>query len=382
MAKDYYDILGVPKTASKEEIKRAYKKLAKQYHPDLNKSPDAAEKFKEINEAASVLGDDEKRAQYDKFGNADDFKKASGFSGNYEDFSNFRNFGEDFDFGDIFDMFFGSSNFSSFSRQRGKRKDYSGSDLRFDLNLDIQDIAKGVEKTIIINRLEICEDCKGEGTKNESDIAVCTICKGTGKVVSSKRTPFGIFQTTSVCNNCNGEGKIIKNPCQTCKGKGRIQKEAKIKVSIPAGVEDGTRIRIQGQGDKGLKGYPNGDLYIVVHEKEHNFFKREGDDVYVEVPISFTQAALGSTIDVPTLQGNTKLKIPPGTQTHTLFRLKNYGISHLNRYGKGDQLVRVIIQTPENLTKKQKELLEQFAKESGENAEPSKSFFKRIFDKI
>ncbi|MEM3374737.1 MAG: molecular chaperone DnaJ [Candidatus Woesearchaeota archaeon] len=380
MVKDYYEILGVPRNATKEEIKKAYKRLAKLYHPDLNKSPDAAEKFKEINEAASVLGDDEKRAQYDKFGNAEDYKKASGFSG-FDDFSNFRNFGEDFDFGDIFDMFFGSG-FGNYSKQRTKRKDYSGSDLRYDLNLDITDIAKGVEKTIIITRLEVCDECNGEGTKNESDISVCTYCKGTGRITSTRRTPFGIFQTTSTCNYCNGEGKILKNPCQKCKGKGRVPKEAKIKINIPAGVEDGTRLRVQGEGDKGIKGYPNGDLYVVIHEKEHKFFKREGDDIYVEIPISFTQAALGDTIEIPTLQGKAKLKIPPGTQTHTLFRLKNYGIPHLNRYGKGDQLVRVIIQTPENLTKKQKELLEQFAKESGENAQPSKNFFKRIFDKI
>ncbi len=383
MAKDYYDVLGVAKDASKEEIKKAYKKLAKKYHPDLNKESDATEKFKEINEAASILGDDQKRAQYNQFGDAESFKQSTGASGfDYSDFSNFRNFGGDFDFGDIFDMFFGGgSGRGGFSARRGRR-DFSGSDLRFDLNLDLDDIAKGVEKTIILPRLEECKDCKGEGVKNNSDIVSCNNCRGSGRVTSSRRTPFGIFQTTTTCNICNGEGKIIKNPCENCKGKGRLEKEAKIKINIPAGVEDGTRLRVSGEGDSGIKGFDSGDLYVIIHEKKHKLFTREGDDLYIEIPISFTQATLGDIIEVHTLEGKTKLKIPPGTQTNTIFKLKNYGIPHLNRYGKGDQLVRVIIQTPEKLSNKQKELLEQFAKESGDAAQPSKGFFKSIFDKI
>ncbi len=380
MVKDYYKVLGVEKNASKEDIKKAYKRLAKKFHPDLNKEPDATEKFKEINEAASVLGDEQKRTQYDQYGDADAFKQASGFSGfDPKDFGFNRDFGEDFDFGDIFDMFFGGGQ-SGFTR-RG-RHDYRGSDLRFDMSLDLQDVSSGVEKTIILERLDKCPDCKGEGTKSSSDIIICNSCRGSGRVTSSRRTAFGIFQTVTTCNECHGEGKTIKNPCKTCKGKGRMQKEARIKINIPAGVDDGTRLRVSGEGDSGVRGYASGDLYVIIHVKPHKLFERDGDDIFMETPISFTQAALGDVIDVPTIDGKTKLKIPPGTQTNTVFRLKGYGLPHLNRYGKGDQNVKVIIQTPENLSRKQKELLEQFAEESGDAAQPHKNFFKNIFDKI
>lgn len=377
MAKDYYDVLGVPKNASKEEIKKAYKKLAKKFHPDINKEANATEKFKEINEAASVLGDDQKRAQYDQFGNADDFKQASGYSG--FDPRDFRDFGEDFDFGDIFDMFFGGGQ-GNFSR-RG-RNNYRGSDLRFDLNIDLEDVASGVEKTIMLDRLSKCEKCEGNGAEDENDIVICGACKGSGRVTKSRRTPFGIFQTTAACDSCNGEGKIVKSPCKVCKGKGTLQKEAKIKINIPPGVEDGTRLRVTGEGDSGTRGFGPGDLYVVIHVRQHKLFVRDGDDLYMETPISFTQAVLGDTIEVPTIEGTTKVKIPPGTQSHTIFRLKGYGITHLNRYGKGDQNVRVIVQIPETITKKQRDLLEKFASESGDDAEPSKGFFKKIFDKI
>jgi molecular chaperone DnaJ len=380
MAKDYYKVLGVDKKASKEEIKKAYKTLAKKFHPDINKASDATEKFKEINEAASVLGDEQKRSQYDQVGDADAYRQASGSQGFDPNNFGFRDMGEDFDFGDVFDMFFGGGGGGSFSRRT--RHDYSGSDLRFDLTLDLQDVSKGVEKTILIPRLEACPDCNGNGVRNESDIAICGICKGSGRAVRTRRTPFGMFQTTSTCDNCHGEGKILKNPCKTCKGKGRLQKEAKIKINIPAGVEEGTRLRVSDEGDSGTRGYGSGDLYVVIHLRPHKLFSRDGDDIYMETPISFTQATLGDTIEIPTLEGNAKLKIPPVTQSHTVFRLKGYGLPHLNRYGKGDQNVRVIVKTPEELTKKQKELLEQFAKESGDDAQPHKGFFKGIFDKI
>jgi molecular chaperone DnaJ len=373
MAKDYYDTLGVDKNASKEDIKKAYKRLAKKFHPDLNKEADASEKFKEINEAAAVLGDDQKRAQYDQFGTAE---PGQGFD--YSNFGGFRNFGEDFDFGDIFDMFFGGG--QGFSRS--PRRDYSGSDLRFDISMELEEIAKGVEKTIIIPRLESCPDCKGQGARDSSDIVTCPQCKGQGRVTSTRRTAFGLFQTTTACNQCRGEGKIVKNPCKTCKGQGRIQKDAKIKINIPAGVENGTRLRVTGEGDSGVRGFESGDLYVVIHVKPHKLFERHGDDLFMEVPISFTQAALGETIEVPTLDGKTKVKIPPGTQPGTVFRIKDAGIPHLQRYGKGDQNVRVTVQVPESLSKKQKELLESFAKESGEEAQPSKGFFKSIFEKL
>ncbi len=380
MAKDYYDILGVDRNASKEEIRKAYKKLAKKYHPDkyqdTAEKKKAEEKFKEINEAAAVLGDDNKRAQYDQFGKSGAGFDAGGFD--FRDFGGFNNFGADFDFGDIFDMFFGGG--SSFSR--GRRRSFRGSDLRFDIELSLEEVAEGVQKTIILPRLEKCHDCNGTGAKNSSDIITCPFCHGSGRVTRTRRTPFGMFQTTTTCSECNGEGKIIKNPCKTCRGSGRINKNSKIKINIPAGVEDGTRLKISGEGEAGVKGAAPGDLYVVVHVKEHEYFIRDGDDLYVDIPISFTQAALGDVVEVATLDGKTKLKIPPGTQTDTIFRLKNKGIPHLNGYGRGDQKIRVIVQVPKRLNKKQTELLKEFEKVSGPDSNPVKGFFKNIFDKI
>ena len=367
MSKDYYESLGVEKGASKEDIKKAYKRLAKKYHPDLNKESDADEKFKEINEAASVLGDDEKRAQYDRFGKAD-----SNFGGfNYRDFGAS---GGDFDFGDIFDMFFGGG------MKRGGGRNYRGSDLRFDMSLELEEIAKGVQKSIILPRLEKCVSCHGSGAKSDSDIISCSQCNGSGRVTRTRRTPFGMFQTTASCNICQGEGKVIKDPCSKCKGQGRTQNNSKVKINIPAGIEDGMRLRITGEGEAGVKGGHSGDLYVVIHVKEHKLFERDGDDLYIEIPISFPQAALGDTIEVPTLDGKTKLKIPGATETHTIFKINNKGIPHLNRSGKGNQKIRVLIQTPHKLNKKQTELLKEFDEISGDS--PSKSFFKKIFDKI
>ena len=368
MSKDYYDVLGVDKGASKEEIKKAYKKLAKKFHPDINKEDGASEKFKEINEAASVLGDDQKRQQYDQFGTAD-----ANFNG-FGDFGNFSGFsGENFDFGDIFDMFFGGGG----GGRRSSRRNNSGSNLRFDMSLTLNEIAEGANKTIKINRLESCLSCDGKGAKNSSDIESCPECRGSGRSTRVKRTPFGMFQTTTTCGTCRGEGSIIKDPCSKCKGNGVMEKEATVKVKIPPGVQDGMRIRVTGEGDSGLKGGPKGDLYILVHEKSHKYFERHNDDLYIEIPISFPQAALGDTIEVPTLDGDTKLKIPPGTQSHTIFKIKDKGIPHLNSYGRGNQNVRIVIEVPDKLSKKQKDLLEEFADVSGK--EPSKSFFDKIF---
>ena len=375
MSKDYYDILGVDRNASKDDIKKAYKKLAKKYHPDKHQDStdkkDAEEKFKEINEAAAVLGDEQKRTQFDQFG-----KSGPGFD--FRDFGGFNNFGADFDFGDIFDMFFGGG--GGFGR--GRRRSHRGSDLRFDIELDLEEVAEGVQKTIMLPRLEKCHECNGSGAKSSSDIVTCHTCQGSGRVTRSRRTPFGIFQTTTTCNECKGEGKIIKNPCKPCRGSGRVNKNSKIKINIPAGVEHGTRLRISGEGEAGVKGVAPGDLYVVVHVKEHEYFIRDGDDLYVDIPISFTQASLGDVVEVATLDGKTKLKIPSGTQTDTIFRLKNKGIPHLNGYGRGDQKIRVIVQVPKRLNKKQTTLLREFEKESGSDSNPVKSFFKNIFDKI
>lgn len=369
MSKDYYESLGIDKGSTKEQIKKAYKKLAKKYHPDLNKEESATEKFKEISEAAAVLGDDEKRAQYDRFGTAD----TSGFSGfDPRDFGGSS--GGEFDFGDIFDMFFGGG------ARQSNRRSYKGSDLRFDLNLDLVDVADEVNKTIRINRLEKCDNCNGSGAKSSSDVKSCSTCNGSGRMTRTRRTPFGMFQTTSTCSDCSGEGKVIKNPCSKCKGEGRLHNTADVKIQIPAGVEHGMRLRVGGEGEAGLKGGQSGDLYVVIHVKDHKLFVRDGDDLYLEIPISFTQATLGDIIEVATLKGKTKLKIPAGTETHTIFRIKNEGLPHINRHGRGDEKVRVMIETPQKLTKKQIEILKEFQEESGDS--PSNNFFKKIFDKI
>jgi molecular chaperone DnaJ len=364
--KDYYKILGVSKDASKEEIKKAYKKLAKKYHPDINKDNDAAEKFKEINEAASVLGNDQKRQRYDQFGTtANGFNNSQGF-----DYSDFSSFAEGFDFEDIFDSFFGG-NFG-FGRRQSRQR--SGSDLRYDIEIELEDAAFGTKKSIIVPKLDTCPECDGKGAKSNEDIETCPDCHGSGYVKKQTRTPFGIFATTTECRKCSGSGKFIKNPCRKCSGSGRVEVEKKITVEIPAGISDNNRIRLTGEGEAGFKGAPNGDLYVVVHINSHKIFEREGDDIHLEMPISFSIAALGGEIDVPLLKGKTKLKIPPGTQTDTIFRLKDKGIPHLHGSGKGSEMVKVIIQTPRRLSKKQKELLEEFRKEEKKD----KNFINRL----
>ncbi|MBI2652825.1 molecular chaperone DnaJ [Candidatus Woesearchaeota archaeon] len=356
--KDYYKILGVSKNATKEEIKAAYKKLAKQYHPDLNKNPDAAEKFKEINEAAAVLGDEQKRAQYEQFGAAGE--QFSGFQQGF-DFSDFMSDigGFGFDFDQIFENFFGGG---GGGRTRRRQR---GSDLRYDLEIELEDAAFGATKTINIPRLEECEKCDGSGAESASDIVNCPECNGRGVTTRTQRTPFGLFSTTTTCRKCRGEGRYVKNVCSECDGKGVVRKTRKIEVKIPAGATDGTNLRIQGEGEAGEKGVSSGDLYIVVHVKQHKIFERHNSDIYVKVAIPFTIAALGGEIEVPTLKGKASLKIPASTQSNTVFRMKGLGIPELHSHHVGDEHVEVYITVPEKLTKKQKQLLEEFEKESG-----------------
>lgn len=353
--KDYYKILGVGKNATKEEIKAAYKKLAKQYHPDLNKSHDAAEKFKEINEAAAVLGDDQKRAQYDQFGTtAEQFRGFEGFD--FSDFmSDIGGFGMDFD--RIFETFFGGG-FGERTRRRQR-----GSDLRYDLEIELEDAAFGATKAINVPRLEECERCSGTGAESKSDIVSCNECNGRGVTTRTQRTPFGLFSTTTTCRKCRGEGKYIENECKECDGKGIVNKTRKIEVKIPKGAVDGTNLRIQGEGEAGEKGMPSGDLYIVIHVGQHKIFERHGSDIYVKVPVSFTTAALGGEIEVPTLKGKANLKIPAGTQSNTVFRMKGLGIPDLHSHHTGDEHVEVYITVPDKLTKKQRQHLEEFEKE-------------------
>ncbi len=376
MAKDYYQILGVERDASRDDIKKAYKRLAKKYHPDINKELGSAEKFKEINEAAAVLGDDNKRAQYDRFGTAD---FGAGGPGAGFDFSGF-DFRGDFDFGDIFESLFAGGPFGGFgSRRRGPRR---GADLRFDIEIDLEDAVNGKETHIRIPRYETCSECGGSGAASGSDVKKCPECGGSGTSTKTQRTPFGMFQTRSTCRRCHGEGQIIEKPCSVCGGSGRVEEEKKIKVDIPAGVETGTTLRLSGQGESGEKGAGKGDLYVVVHVKPHEMFRRKGDDLFVEVPVSFVTATLGDTIEVPTVGGTAKLKVPAGTQSNTLFRMRGRGVPHIRGSGSGDQMVRVVVHTPENLNRKQQSALKSFAKEMGGKMSPQKSFLDRMKERF
>jgi len=363
--KDYYKTLGVSKDASKEEIKKAYKKLAKKYHPDLNKdNPSAEKKFKEINEAASVLTDDQKRSQYDQFGSAGPQFGGSGFGGGFEGFSG--GFG-DFDFNDIFSSFFGGGS----PRRRGPRQ---GDDLRYDVEITLEDVAKGLEKNIRVKKTDKCSHCGGKGG---TGLKTCSTCHGRGTIVQQRRTAFGIFQSQTTCPTCHGRGETIEEKCSFCHGTGQEIIEKTIKVSIPKGVSDGTRLRIAGEGEAGEAGAPSGDLYVFIHVKEHDLFQRDGSDLYVEVPITFAQATLGATIEVPTILGKAELKVPQGTQPETLLRMKGKGLPNLRHYGTGDQYVKITIDVPTKLNKKQKELLMAF-----EESLKGKKPHEKLLDKI
>jgi len=367
MQKDYYNTLGVEKTATKEEIKKAYKKLAKKFHPDLNKDKDSTEKFKEINEAAAVLADDEKRTQYDRHGTtAEQF--GNGFQG--FDFSDLMGQGGGFDFDSIFEGFFGGR--SPFGRRSGPSR---GADLRYNLEITLEDAATGITKHIIVPRLEQCTKCHGSGAESESDIVNCPDCNGSGMQRRTQRTPFGLFATTTTCRKCQGQGKYIKKECQVCDGTGVVKKTRKIEIKVPAGSEEGTNLRIVKEGEAGEKGAEPGDLYIIIYVKEHDIFERQGDDIYVKIPIPFTIAALGGEVEVPTLEEKAKLKIPAGTQNNTIFRMKGKGIPYLHGHGTGNENVEVIVEVPEKLSKKQKEILKEFEKES----KKKKGIFSRIF---
>ena len=357
--RDYYEILNVTKDASKQDIKKAYRQLALKYHPDRNKSPDAEEKFKEISEAYAVLFDDEKRSQYDQFGHA-------GINGRYDwediyrntDFASiFRDIGFG-GFGSIFDMFFGG-------RPRRRNGPQKGADLRSDLEITLEEAASGIEKELEVPGFDVCETCKGSGMKPGTESQKCSNCHGTGEVRYSKNLGGMYFTQVQPCSECNGRGFPSKNLCTKCRGSGVTQGIHKIKLKVPAGFEDGVSLRLAGEGKPGFKGGPRGDLYVVVHVKQHKFFERRGDNILYEAQISFPEAALGTKLDVPTLDGEAKLKIPAGTQSGTVFRLKGKGIPHLNGWGKGDQFVNVVVQTPTKLTKQQKKLLKEFEDEMG-----------------
>ncbi|WP_201713546.1 molecular chaperone DnaJ [Rossellomorea arthrocnemi] len=366
--RDYYEVLGVGKDASKDEMKKAYRKLSKKYHPDINKEADADEKFKEISEAYEVLSDDQKRAQYDRFGHTD---PNQGFGGG-GDFGG-GGFGG---FEDIFNTFFGGG---GGGRRRDPNAPRQGADLQYTMSLTFEEAVFGKETEIEIPREEECDTCHGSGAKPGTKVNTCSHCNGSGQLNVEQNTPFGRIVNRRVCHYCNGTGKQIKEKCSTCGGAGKVQKRRKIAVKIPAGIDDGQQLRVTGQGEPGINGGPAGDLYVVFHVRSHDFFERNGDDIYCEMPVTFAQAALGDEIEVPTLHGKVKLKVPAGTQTSTRFRLKGKGVPNVRGFGTGDQHVQVKVVTPSKLTDKQKQLLREFADISGQIPdEQHESFFDKV----
>jgi len=368
--RDYYEVLGVERTVAAEEIKRAYRKLAVKFHPDKNPDdPHAEEKFKELGEAYDVLMDSEKRAAYDRFGHAAFAQGSAGFGGGFHDpFEIFREvFGGGFG-GGIFETFFGGG---SAQRTDDRRR---GSDLRYDMEIKLEEAAFGAEKTIEIEKLDTCEKCDGSGAEPGSHRVNCPTCGGRGQVISSR----GFFHISQTCPRCHGAGQIIEKPCQKCGGEGRVEKLSRIKLKIPAGIREGTRLRSSGNGESGIGGGPAGDLYVVVHIKEHNIFHREADDLYCEVPTPFWIAALGGEIDVPTLEGKAHLTVPAGTQTGQMFKLRGKGITNVNGRGHGNLFARLIVEVPSRLNPEQRSKLEEFAALCGdENTPMRKSFFDR-----
>ncbi|WP_353684061.1 molecular chaperone DnaJ [Thermodesulfovibrio sp. 3907-1M] len=358
--KDYYSILGVSRNASQEEIKKAFRRLARQYHPDLNPgNKEAEERFKEINEAYACLSDPVKRANYDRYGTAEG--AATGFG--YETYTTFTDI-----FEDIFEGFFGSFGFR-------KNRPKKGADLRYDITITLEEAAKGVEKEIKFFRWEICETCNGSGIKPGSEPIICSSCGGTGYI----RYNQGFFSVSKTCSKCGGTGRIIKEPCLDCSGNGKVRIERELKIHIPPGVDTGTKLKVTGEGEIGEFGGPRGDLYIYVNVKEHEFFKREGINIYCSIPISFVRAVFGGEVEVPTIDGKAKIEIPPGTPSGRVFKLKGKGLPRVGSTHRGDQIVTVYIDVPKKLNERQRELLEEFARVSGEEI---KKTSKGLKDKI
>lgn len=368
--RDYYEVLGVQKGAQKDQIKKAYRELALKYHPDRNSGAGAEEKFKEISEAYAVLSDDTKKAQYDQYGHA-------GFDQRYSqedifrnaDFSDFQDMFRQFGFGgdDLFSQFFGGG----FGR-RGRSAHY-GEDLRAEVEITLEEAAAGTKRDIHLERDVLCERCSGSGGEPGSGFKSCQKCAGRGQVVQARRMGPMVFRTVATCDACHGEGKTLEKQCKTCKGSGTASKSEKISVQIPKGIHDSMQIRLEGQGEEARDG--SGDLYVYVHVQPHKVFERSRNDLYIEIPLSFSQAALGAKIEVPTIDGKTaKLEIPPGTASHTLFRMNGEGMPDVHGGRKGDELVRVLVQVPKKLSQKQKDILAQF-EEEGKKEKKGFGFF-------
>lgn len=362
--RDYYEVLGLQKGATEDEIKKAYRRLAKENHPDLHPGDkDAENRFKEINEAYEILNDPEKRSAYDQFGFAGvDPSYAAQQGGGFGGFGG-GGFG-DFDLGDIFDSFFGGGGRTRSSNASAPRK---GENLRVSLELTFEEAAFGCSKEIPISRIEDCPDCKGSGCAAGTTPEICKRCGGSGSIRSQSRTAFGVMSTTTACPDCAGSGKIIHSPCPKCKGRGSVRKNTRTTVNIPAGIDDGQTLSVHGQGHKGANGGPAGDLLITVDVRPSEQFSRDGFSILYELPINIVQASLGDTVEVPTLDGKVKYNIPEGTQSGTVFRLRGKGVPHLHGGGRGDQFVTVTVETPKSLTSEQKDILRQFGETLGED---------------
>jgi molecular chaperone DnaJ len=365
--KDYYKVLGVSRDSTQEDIKKVFRQLALRHHPDRNQGDkESEEKFKEINEAYSCLGDPEKRAHYDRYGTTEG--PGAGAGAGFGGFGAGQPFGDIFE--DIFDDFFGA--FGGFK----KAKPTKGSDLRYNLSLTLEESAFGTEKTIKIPKWQSCDTCGGTGAEPGKPPVTCTQCQGAGQI----RFQQGFFSVSKTCGKCSGTGRIITNPCRNCNGNGKTRVQKELSIKIPAGVDSNSRLKLSGEGDFGNYGGPSGDLYVVITVEDHPFFKREDINVYCQVPLSFPRAVFGGEIEVPTLNGPAKLKIPPGTQSGKRFHLKGKGIPKIGSHHRGDQIVSVYIDVPKKLTPRQKELLEEFASLSEENFEEAKGFKNKLKD--
>ncbi|WP_455391786.1 molecular chaperone DnaJ [[Eubacterium] cellulosolvens] len=387
--RDYYEVLGVARDASKEDVAKAYRKLALKYHPDRNPGDKEAEgKFKEATEAYEVLTDPEKRAQYDQFGHVGAEAGFGGYGFDFDINDAFRVFRRDFGgLDEIFEMFMGGGRrsghgdrydiFSDYV-ERDRRGPAHGEDIKYELEITLEDAATGMETEIDVPRLELCSVCNGTGAAEGSEPITCPTCKGTGQQKQVRQMGFTQFISVTTCNNCRGEGRIIEKPCNNCGGEGRVRRINKISIQIPAGVDTGSHLRIRKKGHQGPRGGPPGNLYVVIIVQEHEFFDRRGEDLFCEVPITYSQAVLGTKLKVPTLTGSASVKIPSGTQTHTVFRLAGKGLPRFGSHGNGDQYVKVVVKTPKRTTKQMRQLLEKLQQEE----EKSGGLKKRILRKF
>lgn len=369
--RDYYEVLGVRRDADDAELKRSFRKLARQYHPDVNREPGSEERFKEIGEAYEVLSDPQKRQLYDQYGHAGVHTNGG------PDFSNFATFGS---FADIFEQFGSIFGAASAGGRRGPQR---GVDLRYDLTITFEEAAFGAEKELELSRYESCGRCSGSGAEPNSELKRCPQCNGTGEIRKVQQSFFGQFVNVSICNRCQGEGRIIATPCKECRGEGRIHVNKKLTVRIPAGVDNGQQIRLTGEGEPGGRGGPSGNLYVVLDVKPHEYFKREGADIYYELALSFPQAALGDQVEVPTIDGKEQLTIPAGTQTGRVFRVRDKGVPRLRGMGRGDEYVTVVVRTPSHLSARERELYEELAELARQHPDGHDGgFFGRVKDKL